>query len=677
MPDPSLVNTPDTSPPAPPIDEAQRLDALDRLALLDTEPEIAFDDLVQLAATLCDVPIALISLVDRDRQWFKARVGLNATETHRDLAFCAHAILHPDALMIVENAAEDPRFCHNPLVTGDPHIRFYAGAPLLSPDGHALGTLCVIGREPRSIDIDGPHTPFTEQQQQGLLALARQAAALIQLRELSINRARQTLALRRKISDALAEEPDASGGVYSRLRHEQRVSAVGQLASGIAHDFNNLLQTVSTSLQLVLRKADHPEHVKRWANSGMVAVEHGASLVSQLLAFSRSAKEDDDAEAQQPVCFIDATIERVQDLLARVLGPEIRLTFALNAGTACIDCSPTQIEAALMNLVINARDAMRNVGAIRVTTMRTRIDTPPQTASNDASVSDGAAACSLSASVFENATPAATAPFAPEGAAAEPPLTPGDYVMLVVSDTGPGMPEDVAARAFEPFFTTKPANKGTGLGLAQVQAAALKAGGTARIDTSARTGTTITLWLRIGATDDVAATEPAPIAASIAPPVGRAANCAAAAVSMPALLPSKTDLAGGATLSRPTVLLVDDQDALRIAVAALLEEAGFRVVHASNGLTALQRIDEAVPDIVVSDCAMHGFNGALLGRVLGATHPRLPVLFVTGHIDLDLVRADLPVEAVLLRKPIVVDHLVAHIDAALRAHPDGQRFAGF
>lgn len=672
-------------PAALPRDEALRLAALDRLALLDSEPEIAFDDIARLASLLCDVPIALISLVDRERQWFKARVGLDAAQTHRDFAFCAHAILQPDEMMIVEDATADPRFSTNPLVTDGPKIRFYAGVPLRSADGHALGTLCVIGREPRSKNANGPHASFSEAHQQALLALARQAASLIHLRDLSIARAQQTHVLKRKITDALAEESDSAGSMYSRLRHEQRVSAVGQLASGIAHDFNNLLQTLSTSLQLIQRKAEHPEHVRRWASNGMVAVEHGASMVSQLLAFSRHRTEGDDPEARQPVCFIDASIKRVEDLLARVLGPEIRLTFALNAGTACIDCSPTQIEAALMNMLINARDAMRNVGAIRVTTTRAHIDAALPTASHDAVPSVGP---SRTVAAATDAGPA-LAQSAP-GIAANgteplpPPLDAGDYVVLQVSDTGPGMPDDVAERAFEPFFTTKPANKGTGLGLAQVQAAALKAGGTARIDSSPRNGTTVTLWLRISGAE--AATESADVArtdiAHAAPADHATAVAMPTAAGVPpptvAILPTMPDAGSYTPLRRrPTVLLVDDQEELRASLAALLEDAGFAVVQAPTALVALQHIDQSLPDIVVSDCAMHGFNGALLGRVLGAMHPRLPILFVTGHVDLDLVRADLPVEATLLRKPIVIDTLIAHINAVLCPDIDSEGSAHF
>ena len=137
--------------PAPlPADEDERLSALRALLLLDTPPEERFDRLARFVAEQLDVPIALLTLVDGQRQWFKARVGIDATETPRDISFCGHAIMKND-LFIVEDASRDPRFSDNPLVTGEPHIRFYAGAPLSAPGGHRIGTLCVIDTVPRTL----------------------------------------------------------------------------------------------------------------------------------------------------------------------------------------------------------------------------------------------------------------------------------------------------------------------------------------------------------------------------------------------------------------------------------------------------------------------------------------------------------------------------------------------
>ena len=169
-----------------PVNEPQRLVTLRSFQILDTPAETAFNDIAELAAGICGTPIALISLVDAERQWFKAKVGMAATETPRDIAFCAHAIMERD-LFVIPDATADVRFATNPLVTTDPKIRFYAGAPLVTAEDHAVGTLCVIDRVPRQLSTE---------QQNALRLLARQIVSLFELRRQVISLKSEVRSLR-------------------------------------------------------------------------------------------------------------------------------------------------------------------------------------------------------------------------------------------------------------------------------------------------------------------------------------------------------------------------------------------------------------------------------------------------------------------------------------------------
>ena len=194
------------------FNEEARLQALRRYKILDTDPEKAFDDLTTLASHICGTPIALISLIDSDRQWFKSKHGVNVSETPREVSFCAVAIRQPD-LFVVPDASKDPRFSSNPFVVSDPKIRFYAGAPFTSSDGHPLGTLCVVDMVPRKL---------TPGQEMALLALSRQVQAQFELR-------RNLIELRAALKErdrAEAERDHTIIELQRALEHVQHLSGL-------------------------------------------------------------------------------------------------------------------------------------------------------------------------------------------------------------------------------------------------------------------------------------------------------------------------------------------------------------------------------------------------------------------------------------------------------------------
>src|SRR4051794_5631155 len=201
-----------TVPPLP-VNEPERLAALRRYDLLDTPPEQTFDRITRLAAGVLGMPISLVTLLDETRQWFKARHGLNITWTRRDIAFCAYAILETDTL-VVPDATVDERFAANPLVTGEPHARFYAGAPLVTPDGHVLGTLCVLDQ--------APHPEFSEQQRFLLRDLADLVMIEIEARSANLALQREILEhqeTERRLHRSLAEKETLLREVHHRVKN--------------------------------------------------------------------------------------------------------------------------------------------------------------------------------------------------------------------------------------------------------------------------------------------------------------------------------------------------------------------------------------------------------------------------------------------------------------------------
>ncbi|WP_423998637.1 sensor histidine kinase [Maribacter sp. IgM3_T14_3] len=214
--------------PEIPTNEQQRLEALKSFNVLDTLEEKEYDAITRIAADICDTPMALVSLVDEGRQWFKSHHGIDATETPRDLAFCAHAINTPDSLFVVNDANKDDRFFDNPLVTGGPSVQFYAGAPLNTKDGESIGTLCVIDTKPRN--------EFTERQRASLKDLADQVMAQLELRRQNIQQ--------KIINEELRIKNDQLKHLSYRLAHDMKTPLLGisSVVGFIKEDYSDFIK---------------------------------------------------------------------------------------------------------------------------------------------------------------------------------------------------------------------------------------------------------------------------------------------------------------------------------------------------------------------------------------------------------------------------------------------------
>lgn len=309
------------APPCAP-DEQERLKALYRYGILDSAADADFDAITTLLSAICDAPIALVSLVDKDRQWFKSRVGMEASETHRDLAFCAHAILQQD-ILLVPDATRDARFAHNPLVLEDPKIRFYAGAPLLTPDNHAIGTLCVIDTRPRTL---------TPNQQLALKTLSHHVMDLLELR--------LTLQETRSLHQALKKITAERNQLFANINHEMRTPL-------------NAVVGFTRRLQKRIEKDTVPEYLRDGLNMIAGAATNLGALVDDVLDLSRinAGKMQLHTQDFDPAELVRRVVDTVS-IKAEERGIHIQLELPPSMPT--LNGDARKITQMLLNLLSNA-----------------------------------------------------------------------------------------------------------------------------------------------------------------------------------------------------------------------------------------------------------------------------------------------------------------------------------
>lgn len=377
----------------------------------------------------------------------------------------------------------------------------------------------------------------------------------------------------------------------SQLFQSQKIEALGQLTSGIAHDFNNLLQGIVGSLEVArLRAAQgNAQDGVRFIDSARQAADRAAALTHRLLAFAR----------RQPL--VTSTIDvreailGMEPLIRQSVGEAIAVRMDFSQEPCLARCDPHHFESSLLNLVINARDAMEDGGLLAITTGR-----------------------------IENATEHLQVAH----------LGAGHYVAIAITDTGCGMSPDVLKRALDPFFTTKPKDHGTGLGLSMVYGFAVQSGGTVRIRSEPAQGTTVTLYLPVAE----AAAERTEVAA-----------------------PKLRKLEG-----QPTILLVEDEPAVREPVSLRLREMGFRVIEADNGFRGLDILRTQQPiDLVIADVGLPGLNGRKMIDKAPSHRQGIRVLFTTGYADTWALQQGAPLSRRMdiLTKPFDMGALLTKIYA--------------
>ncbi len=455
---------------------------------------------------------------------------------------------------------------------------------------YTIRSLPILDAAGNIVEWVGVHTDITHQRA-AEAALREQAEILVRQvrhRERAEDQLRQ---VNENLEARVIAEIDERRMAEAKLAQSQKMETVGKLTGGVAHDFNNLLQVVSGNLQLLAKDIAGNARAEKRVSNAMAGVARGSKLASQLLAFGRR-------QALEPkVINISRFVRGMDDMLRRAIGEAIEVETVVAGGLWNTFIDPAQVENALLNLAINARDAMDGRGKLTIELGNAHLDDTYALSHDE--------------------------------------VTPGQYVMLAVSDTGSGMSPDIIEKVFEPFFSTKAEGKGSGLGLSMVYGFVKQSGGHVKIYSEVGEGTTIKLYLpRALQSEDVeVAVDNGPIA-------------------------------GGTE----TVLVVEDDDAVRETVVAMLSDLGYRVLKAVDAASALIVIESGIPiDMLFTDVVMPGtLKSPELARKAKERLPNIAVLFTSGYTENSIVhggKLDAGVE--LLSKPYTREALARKFRALL------------
>ena len=443
-----------------------------------------------------------------------------------------------------------------------------SGVPLLDPgSSQVTGSISVI------VDID--------EQKRGQKALAEAAQLLEQEVDARTRELREALA-------RLEAEAEERARAEEALRQAQKMEAVGQLTGGIAHDFNNMLTGIIGAIDILKRRisSGRLDDLDRFMEAASTSAQRAASLTARLLAFSRRQSLD-----SRPT-DVGKLIHSLEDLLRRTMNEsiEVEIHSPSSLPTALVDAN--QLESAIINLAINARDAMPDGGRLTLSCEEMELDA--------------------------------------ECCARNPGITPGQYIMVGVSDTGVGIDGDTLDKVFDPFFTTKPIGQGTGLGLSMVYGFAKQSNGLVRIDSTVGKGTTVRIFLPVA--DQQVETE-------------------------------RVEQAAVHHGDGQSVLLVEDDDSVRLLVRDVLEELGYKATEAADGQQAVRILESGRRfDLMISDVGLPGMNGRQLAEIARAHLPELPILFVTGYAEGAAVRGGfLSNNMQMITKPFQIEKLSARI----------------